>query len=166
MTEITDWSKGSEVLHGTLVSVAGTGVLIVGEAGSGKSDCALALLHNGDRLVADDVVAVETRNGDLFGRAPDRLAGLLAVAGLGIIDIREVFCPAAYQSEIKIDVCVELAGEEPADPLQGEYLTDICGISTSTFRVPNSRSRPLAQIILTLIRLVEPKTRSVLEQRP
>jgi serine kinase of HPr protein (carbohydrate metabolism regulator) len=61
------------------------GVLIEGPSGAGKSDLALRALDHGFRLVADDRVLVWTDAGRLFGRAPDVLAGLLEVRGLGVL---------------------------------------------------------------------------------
>ncbi len=45
----------STTLHGVLVDVYGMGVLLLGESGIGKSECALDLVQRGHRLVADDV---------------------------------------------------------------------------------------------------------------
>ena len=44
------------VKHGVLVDVYGTGVLITGESGIGKSEAALELIKLGHRLVTDDAV--------------------------------------------------------------------------------------------------------------
>lgn len=55
-------------------------VLLLGPAGAGKSDLLLRLIDRGFALVADDQVLVE--NG--IARAPEPLAGLLEVRGLGI----------------------------------------------------------------------------------
>ncbi|HUM08632.1 MAG TPA: aldolase [Acidocella sp.] len=55
-------------------------VLLLGPAGAGKSDLLLRLIDRGFILVADDQVLVE--NG--IARAPEALAGLLEVRGLGI----------------------------------------------------------------------------------
>ncbi|MFZ2654489.1 MAG: hypothetical protein WAX69_06195, partial [Victivallales bacterium] len=43
---------------GNLVEVQGTGVLVRGASGVGKSECALALIRRGCALIADDVVKV------------------------------------------------------------------------------------------------------------
>src|SRR5581483_7397803 len=43
-------------VHAVLMDVLGLGVLIVGESGIGKSECALDLIVRGHRLVADDTV--------------------------------------------------------------------------------------------------------------
>src|SRR5919199_1677819 len=44
------------VIHGVLMDILGLGVLIVGESGIGKSECALDLVVRGHRLVSDDAV--------------------------------------------------------------------------------------------------------------
>src|SRR3954465_5528336 len=49
------------VLHGVLMDILGLGVLIVGESGIGKSECALDLVVRGHRLVADDAVELRVR---------------------------------------------------------------------------------------------------------
>lgn len=61
------------------------GVLIEGESGAGKSDLALRALGLGWALVADDRTLIWTSGGRLFGRAPDPLAGLIEVRGLGVV---------------------------------------------------------------------------------
>jgi serine kinase of HPr protein (carbohydrate metabolism regulator) len=61
------------------------GALIQGPSGVGKSDLALRALGEGFQLVADDRVVVFVSGGSLFGRAPDRLRGLIEVRGLGVV---------------------------------------------------------------------------------
>jgi len=59
----------------------GSGVLLLGPSGSGKSDLALRLIDRGFVLVADDRVEIEA--GIAWPPAP--LAGLLEIRGLGIL---------------------------------------------------------------------------------
>ena len=61
------------------------GVLIEGPSGSGKSDLALRSLSQGFRLVADDRVLVWCAGGEVWGRAPETIAGLLESRGLGVL---------------------------------------------------------------------------------
>src|SRR5581483_11223605 len=49
------------VMHAVLMDVLGLGVVIAGESGIGKSECALDLIVRGHRLVADDTVEVRRR---------------------------------------------------------------------------------------------------------
>jgi HPr kinase/phosphorylase len=61
----------------------GDAILLLGPPGSGKSDMLLRLLRHGFTLVADDQVIIE----DGLARAPDSLAGLLEVRGLGLFHL-------------------------------------------------------------------------------
>lgn len=75
------------------VEGAWRGVLIEGPSGAGKSDLALRALAQGFHLVADDRVLLWVSGGRLFGRAPDALAGLLEVRGVGIVSMPALpFC--------------------------------------------------------------------------
>ncbi|MET0294699.1 MAG: HPr kinase/phosphorylase [Phenylobacterium sp.] len=77
------------ILHAGLIAcrIGGGwgGVLIEGPSGAGKSDLALRALDDGFRLVADDRTVVWESGGRLYGRAPETLAGLLEVRGVGIV---------------------------------------------------------------------------------
>jgi hypothetical protein len=56
-----------ELRHGVLLDAYGLGVLIEGESGIGKSECALDLIVRGHRLVADDLVEVRRLGADYSG---------------------------------------------------------------------------------------------------
>jgi HPr kinase/phosphorylase len=109
--------------HGVLLEVAGSGLLITGAAGVGKSTLALELLRRGHKLVADDQVELWRCGGRLLGRRPPGLPALLHVRALGMIAVRETFGPEAV---VTTDVAVELTlllgplpGETPASRLHG-----------------------------------------------
>jgi HPr kinase/phosphorylase len=89
-------------IHGTCVARDGAGVLIVGPSGAGKSDLALRLLGRGFGLVADDQVDIgQVDIGDRVARAPEALAGLLEVRGLGIVRL-------PYLARVNLKVVVDL----------------------------------------------------------
>jgi HPr kinase/phosphorylase len=92
-------------IHGSCVARDGAGVLILGPSGAGKSDLALRLLGRGFVLVADDQVDVV--NG--FARAPDALAGLLEVRGLGIVRLPHV-------SDVKLNLVITLTDQSERLP--------------------------------------------------
>ena len=72
-------------VHGTCVEVDRVGVLVRGPPGSGKSDLALRLIDGGARLVADDRVDLELRDGGIVASAPAEIGGMLEVRGLGVL---------------------------------------------------------------------------------
>ena len=49
--------------HGSMVDIMGVGVLIRGESGVGKSECALGLVERGYSLVADDITRLRLLEG-------------------------------------------------------------------------------------------------------
>jgi len=88
-------------LHGVLLDVFSLGTLIVGDAGIGKSECALELVYRGHRLVADDLVMVRrTHNQGLMGSPHELLHNYLELRGVGIIDIRKHFGMTATQPAV------------------------------------------------------------------
>ncbi len=119
-------------MHGVLVSIDGVGVLILGEAGSGKSECALKLLSRGHKLVADDVVEAGTVESKLFGEAPIELRGSLASRIFGIIDVVAAFGTESTQESSPIDVFVDLdlSGSD-----SGEAVKVLNGITIPGYRI-------------------------------
>ena len=96
-------------LHGVLVDVYGVGVIIMGRAGVGKSECALELVERGHRLVADDVIFVR-RRGDrfLYGEGSSLLRHHMEIRGLGIFDVKNIFGVGAVRNTKRISLIVEL----------------------------------------------------------
>ncbi len=74
-------------LHATCVSISGTGLLIRGAPGTGKSDLALRLIDMGAELVSDDYCEIEIENGQLMAAAPATIAGKLEIRGFGIVKL-------------------------------------------------------------------------------
>jgi HPr kinase/phosphorylase len=96
-------------LHGVLVDVFGVGLLLNGQSGIGKSECALDLVMRGHRLVADDAVECDYRPpGMVFGAPADLLRHHLEVRGLGILNIKDLFGVTAIRERKRIDVVVKL----------------------------------------------------------
>lgn len=89
------------LIHGTCIELDGTGVLLRGPPGSGKSDLALRLIDGGGRLVADDQVVVEEAEGTLMASAPEAIGGFLEVRGLGLVRMPTV-------ASAKVGLVVEL----------------------------------------------------------
>lgn len=99
-------------IHGDLVDVFGVGLLITGESGIGKSECALDLIDRGHRLVADDLVRVLRRGtGILMGYPAAKspaLAHHIEVRGVGIVDVYSLYGVRAIRIQKRIEVEVRL----------------------------------------------------------
>ncbi len=109
------------VVHGTCVDVGGSGVLLRGPSGSGKSDLALRLIDGGARLVADDQVEI-TRDGDvLMARAPRALKGMLEIRGIGVV-------PACATEAARLRIVVDLVPRDRVERMPAprrETLLDV-----------------------------------------
>ena len=73
------------------MDVFGLGVLIMGESGIGKSECALDLIDRGHRLVADDVVEIKRMADALVGASPDLTRYHMELRGLGVLNIKDLY---------------------------------------------------------------------------
>ena len=104
-----------QVMHGVLMDILGLGVLITGDSGIGKSECALDLVVRGHRLVADDAVEVRRRGEtDLIGTCPELTRHHMEVRGLGVINIRDLFGVAATRMSKRMELVVQLERWDPA----------------------------------------------------
>ena len=103
-----------EVMHGVLMDILGLGVLIVGESGIGKSECALDLIVRGHRLVADDTVEVRRRGETaVIGTCPELTRHHMEVRGLGVINIRDLFGVASTRTSKRVELVVQLERWDP-----------------------------------------------------
>jgi HPr kinase/phosphorylase len=89
-------------------------VLLIGDSGIGKSECALDLIARGHRLVADDVVEIRKYpNGSLVGRAAEMIRYHMELRGIGIINIKNLFGVSAVRASKSIELVIELERWDP-----------------------------------------------------
>ena len=133
-------------IPGTLVSIDGSGVLLRGDAGVGKSDTALMLLRDGHRLVADDAVDVRAVGGRLIGRSPAGTPGLLCLRGAGLVDVARRFGEGAVAASAPIEWAVELTRQRrPATSEPDWQSVVIAGVRIPQIAI--SPDRPVAELI-------------------
>jgi HPr kinase/phosphorylase len=100
-------------LHGVLVDVFGVGVLLLGKSGIGKSEIALDLVMRGHRLVADDIVNLVRKQGDVYGHGNEMIQHHMEIRGLGILNIKDLFGVASVRDRKKIELVIELVEWAP-----------------------------------------------------
>jgi HPr kinase/phosphorylase len=124
----------SPTVHACAVLVGARALLIRGPAGSGKSQLALKLIAAAQsgllpfaRLVADDRIRLEPCHGRLLARAPDTLAGLIEVRGLGIREL-------PHESVAVVGGVIELAAPD-AERLPKQTEVVVAGIALPQLKI-------------------------------
>lgn len=138
-------------IHGTLVDVAGIGVLILGKSGIGKSECAIELVVRGHRLVADDVVLIRTEGEDgPVGESPELVRHYVELRGIGIVYVPSLFGADAVADRSRIDLIVQLeawgSGEVERIGLEHLHQT-VGGIEFPAVRLPVAPGRNIALLV-------------------
>ncbi len=153
LTSILEDSLAERImLHAGLLDVLGLGVLIVGESGIGKSECALDLIARGHRLIADDTVEVRRRSETiLIGTCPEFTRHHMELRGLGVINIKDLFGIASTRTSKRVELVVQL---ERWDPLRqyerlglDDHLYEILGLRVPLIKMPVAPGRNIAILI-------------------
>lgn len=139
-------------LHGVLVDIFEVGVLIAGDSGLGKSECALELVMRGHRLVADDVVECDFRPpGMVFGEPAHPLRHYMEVRGLGILNIKDLYGVTSVRERKRIDLVVELELWQPEAEYDRIGVEDahrtVLGVPIRMVRLPIQPGRNMSSII-------------------
>ena len=100
-------------VHGALLIIYGTGVMICGESGMGKSEIALELIKRGHQLVADDRVDCYRIHNHLVGKSPQLLEGMLELRGVGVINIARMYGVGAVAHKANVDIQITLEEFDP-----------------------------------------------------
>jgi len=163
--KLTQVLAESEIIHGVLMDVHGTGVLITGEASVGKSELALELISRTHILVADD--APEFRRiapGTVEGRCPPLLQDFLEVRGLGVLNIARMYGDAHTRKRKILRFIINLKNVKTSDfqnsleHIVGERLgalevqRDVLGVSIPQRTIPVAPGRNLAVLVEAAVR--------------
>jgi HPr kinase/phosphorylase len=99
--------QGTE--HATTLDIKGVGVMLRGDSGVGKSECALALIERGHSLVADDLTVIRLLDErELMASSRPLNRGYMECRGIGIINVAEMFGVKCVRLEKRIDMVVSL----------------------------------------------------------
>ena len=151
-TVLEDRLAPKEIRHGVLVDVLGLGVLVSGESGIGKSECALDLVVRGHRLVADDAVEIRCRGGSiLVGRCPEFTRHHMEIRGLGVVNVTDLFGVSATRSSKRVELVVrlerwEIGREYDRLGLETVFM-EILGVQIPMVTIPVASARNLAMLV-------------------
>ena len=130
------------ILHASAFAYEGAGCLVLGEAGSGKSSLLAHALLLGAKLIADDQVILSSDGANLIARAPDSLAGIIELYGLGIISH-----PHVASHPVHLVVALEKGeAERLPEPQQVEY----CGLTLPFVRLVSPSTVQASSLLLYL----------------
>jgi HPr kinase/phosphorylase len=139
-------------VHGVLMDILGLGVLVVGESGIGKSECALDLVVRGHRLVADDAVELRCRaQSYVLGSCPDLTRHHMEIRGLGLINVQDLFGVASTRTSKRVELVVQLERWESGREydrlgIDDEYYETL-GVRIPMVRMPVAPGRNVAILV-------------------
>jgi len=140
------------VVHGVLLDILGLGVLVMGESGIGKSECALDLVVRGHRLVADDAVELRCRaQSFVLGSCPELTRHHMEIRGLGIINVQDMFGIASTRTSKRVELVVQLERWEPGREYDrlgvDDNFYELLGIRIPMVRMPVAPGRNVAILV-------------------
>ncbi len=155
-------------MHGVFLSIFNKGVLLQGESGIGKSECALALIDRGHQLICDDAPCFSLRDNIVVGSAGS-LGSLLEVRGLGIIDVCSHFGKKAHvqSAPLELIICLEKPNclTEYERPLESKFSTkQILNVPIPSLCVSVMLKFHLAILVETAVRTLFAPTSALLQQ--
>jgi HPr kinase/phosphorylase len=138
--------------HATTLDIKGIGVLLRGDSGVGKSECALALIEHGYSLVADDLTQISlVDERELVATSPELNRGYMECRGIGIINVAEMFGVKNVREDKRIDLVVSLREWSPeADEERTgleENFYEILGIKVPHVELYVRPGRDMARIV-------------------
>jgi HPr kinase/phosphorylase len=139
------------VLHGVLMDIYGLGVLLLGDSGVGKSECALDLVDRGHRLVSDDVVEIRRRGDVLIGTGPELTRYHMELRGVGIVNVKDLFGVASVRMTKFVEYVIRLDAWRPGKRYDrlgiDEQSYEILGVPLAFVEMPVGPGRNLSLLI-------------------
>jgi HPr kinase/phosphorylase len=118
--------------HATSLDIKGVGVMLRGDSGVGKSECALALIERGHSLVADDLTVIKLLDErELMASSRPLNRGYMECRGIGIINIAEMFGVKSIRIEKRIDMVISLREWTP------EVIEERTGLEENFYEILN-----------------------------
>ncbi|MDR2105109.1 MAG: HPr(Ser) kinase/phosphatase [Deferribacteraceae bacterium] len=141
-------------MQGVCVEVYGTGIIIVGKSGIGKSECALELIKRGHRLIADDMISLRRKQHYIAASCSEVLQNRIELRGVGVLDISKMFGITSVRPRKKVDLIIKLIdytewnSDSTVDRLNTEETQEVIfGVPIPVTRCPVSPGRNMSEIV-------------------
>jgi RNase adaptor protein for sRNA GlmZ degradation len=130
-------------VHATAVAFGDRAILLRGPPGAGKSDLALRLIALGAVLVADDQVLLR-RDGDrILAAAPESIAGLIELRGVGIRRL-------PHRNGVPLALVVDLVAGEQVERLPGPAVAEYRGVQIPLLSVAAFEASAAIKLLMAL----------------
>ena len=146
-------------MHGSLISVFGMGVLIIGRSGIGKSEVVVELVKKGHIFIGDDSIMITRIGKRVFGKANDITKNFIEIRGLGILNFQRIFGIEKQIKSSRVNVICELIDMDEIDKYSCQFerlgnkitYNNILGVDIPFYRIPVSQGRNISDLIETAI---------------
>ncbi len=141
------------MVHGTLVSVFGVGVLIQGESGVGKSEIAMELIKKGHLFVADDAVDIANIGGEIYGKSNAISSSFIEVRGIGIVNVAKMFGVEKIENSATVDMIIEMKKVDNLERQEFERVgkqinyKNVMGIKVPLYTLPVTPGRKMSDLV-------------------
>ncbi len=144
-------------VHGTMLSIFGEGVIIMGESGIGKSEASLELIKSGHFFIGDDAIDLTKYADQISGIAPSKTREFMEVRGIGVINVKKALGYEKIIKESKLSLIIELI--ELNDKVRATIdrlgyklkYKELIGIDVPIIQIPVSSGRNVSQMIETAV---------------
>ncbi len=153
---ISERLSPSTMVHGSLVSIFGLGVLILGDSGVGKSEVTIELVKKGHIFIGDDAIKIIRVGSRLLGESEPITQDFIEVRGLGILNFSRVFGTEKIIESTDISIVVMLKKVD-GNPKNFERLGEVqrkyelMNMELPCYEIPVVQGRDLAEIIETAV---------------
>ncbi len=159
---IIEHIQDSTRLHGSMLSIYGEGVIIMGESGIGKSEATLELIKKNHLFVGDDAIDIINYANRLIGSSPKATREFLEVRGVGLVNIKRTYGISAFKRFEYVNLIIELINLENVrttidrlgNKIQYKKIKDI---DVPIIQIPISSGRNVSDIIETAVMVFKQK---------
>lgn len=133
--------------HCSVLEIGGTGILIDGASGSGKTSLVFGLVERSEvngyeaHFVCDDQALLRQDGESLIAEAPSTIAGKIELRGFGILDI-------SHKPSAAIDVVFRLVKEDEVERMPSPEIVQLQSVTLPLVKIPMQHEARSARIVM------------------